>query len=213
MPVASIEEDAPAGVVEEVERRWADLGHELYIVGVAGAYLNGSRLVAESRFAFTLTERTIVRRPNRLIESGFSWGLGAASDASGDALEAWSLEIVTTWTPVDSSSIIGSEGLKGSGRWWLEYRPTGLLEYWVNTDSGPVGVAYPIPLDDGKLRTIPFGIYGEAIFIGYGADRASAAAPNIVPESGPIVMERTYDGLYGNWRFVGEAKIQVDGSK
>ncbi len=208
VPVASLESNASLEVIEETRRQWAALGRELYIVGPKNSCLMGREFIADSEFEFSLTERTVTRRPKSLIESAFSWKLGLASDAGvyGDAY--WALNVTTAWAPPDSSSIIASQGPKGSGAWWLEYRPTGLLELWVNTTDGPVGVGYPIPLDDGRPRLIRFGVDDGAIFIGCGANLRTVPVTNVVSPLGCVEMGKTYDGAWGNWGFVGEAKVE-----
>jgi hypothetical protein len=170
--------------------------------------------MARSEFTYTFPERTLTFRPAESTSEGFGWKLAPWDDLGNLEVSdtAWEIEVRTDWTPSDSSSVIASEGVMPGARWWLEYRQTGLVEFWVNTESGPVGVAYPKRLDDNSLKTIPFGFDDEEIYIGCGGNRRSALAGGIVARSGSIEMGQVVDGALRRSRFIGEAKVSIDGS-
>jgi len=87
-----------------------------------------------------------------------------------------------------------------------------MVEFWVTTISGPVGVAYPVRLDDDRTRRILFGFDDEMIYIGCGGNRRTAPAEGIVTKSGSILLGRAHSGDFGNSRFIGEAKVRTVGS-
>jgi hypothetical protein len=212
LPVASLVANAPSATTDAVGESWRSHGRSLYLVGPPDACILDSDPIDSSTFVFSLPEATLTHRPNQTSDVAFGWELGrwgAESLASG-ARTSWIAEIQTEWAPADSSSIVAIEGDRETARWWLEYRPTGLLEFWVNTASGPMGVGLPTPLDDGGARSIPFGIDGDIIFIGCGANFRSLSAPGIVGPAGDIEIGKRYAGNFGKWAFVGEVGVERD---
>jgi len=210
VPVASLEPGAGRAEIDAAGASWKERGRSLYLLGSRDSCIIKGEPTVFSRFIFSFPERTLTRPPSQSETAEFSWELVRwdAPDLPADHETAWELEIGTTWTPPDSSSIIATEGNRSDARWWLEYRPTGLVEFWVNTDAGPVGVGYPVPLDDAVPRTIPFGWEGEIIFIGCGVNLRSAATTGIVDAAGLIETGKTYDGAFGNWKFVGAVEVR-----
>jgi hypothetical protein len=213
VPVAVLSRDATNAAIDDVGIAWKNEGRSLYLVGSPNSCILEADAIATSAFVFTLPEKTLLHRPAAVVDEGFAWELGRwdATPSEGDKSSRWRLEIQTTWAPPDSSSFIAVEGDRENARWWLEYRPSGLLEFWVNTDSGPMVVDLPTSLNDGRARSIPFGIDGDVIFIGCGADLRSLSAPGIVAPSGHIEIGQRYAGNFGTWAFVGEIAVEQGG--
>jgi hypothetical protein len=214
VPVASLTRDAQRSDIDAVAASWKQLDRSLYIVATPNACFLGGETLASSEFGFTFPERTLTVRPDQTSSGAFAWKLGRWGDqAAKEARDSsWEIEIRTTWTSPDSPSVVAAEGSLPGARWWLQYRQTGMIEFWVNTESGPVGVAYPLPLDDDSPRTIPFGIDGDMIYIGCGSSGRTAAAAGIVAKSGSVEMGGVYGGILGDEEFLGEAEIRITGS-
>jgi hypothetical protein len=214
VPVASLKAEGDRADIDAAAALWEEQGRSLHVLGTPDAcFINGEGM-ATSEFTYTFPERTLTFRPAESTSGEFGWKLAPWDDPGNLEVSdtAWEIEVRTDWTPSDSSSVIASEGVMPGARWWLEYRQTGLVEFWVNTESGPVGVAYLRRLDDNMLKTIPFGFDNEEIYIGCGGNRRSALAGGIVAKSGSIEIGQVVDGALRRSRFIGEAEVRIDGS-
>jgi hypothetical protein len=214
VPVASLKAEGDRADIDAAAALWEEQGRSLHVLGTPDAcFINGEGM-ATSEFTYTFPERTLTFRPAESTSGEFGWKLAPWDDPGNLEVSdtAWEIEVRTDWTPSDSSSVIASEGVMPGARWWLEYRQTGLVEFWVNTESGPVGVAYLKRLDDNMLKTIPFGFDNEEIYIGCGGNRRSALAGGIVAKSGSIEIGQVVDGALRRSRFIGEAEVRIDGS-
>ena len=214
VPVASLTPEAERADIDAVAAAWQERGRSLYVVGGSNACFVDREPVASSRFAYEYPERTLTYRPSQVRTESFGWVLGRwdGQRDRDDRRTAWEMTVRTSWSPPDSSSFIASEGEVPGARWWLEYRPTGIVEFWVTTESGPVGVAYPIPLNNGRSRTVPFGFDDEIIYIGCGANWRTAPARDIVARSGSLRIGGVHDGAFGSSEFIGEVDVQIVGA-
>jgi hypothetical protein len=235
VPVAILPRGESA-LVGELAERWENQGGRLYLMAeeghTAGCGDPDPDFVLD--FEYQFPERRLLGAPTsleaipfaasltRVPAGGFSPLSATKADGlffdgvddyvevrNGEALnvETVAVEIVfaTASEPHDLSSILVTKGAYAGG-WWMEYRPNGSLEFWVEIPGGFVPAVIPAGLiNEGRLHRI-VGVY-DGRHVGVYCDGSLidsyAARGRIVSTDHPLSIGRGFGASFGKHFFHG----------
>lgn len=204
VPVSASAETGIGDRLEEAGFRPVRLSTQATCASELGAF--------EVRYEYP--ERTLEGTPDgpesEVVSAFLTDATGSTEDLSipDDADAVLVTEVETDWTPDSGSSVLAAVGGYRGGM-WLEYRPNGVVEAWVTTEAGSVGVVASPPIDDGTTRTI--GVYLlDGVLYGFCGgqqlgSRELAAPPTF--EDDDVDLRPVTDGDHANRVFQGAVSV------